>query len=246
MRSLSDVLDTLFAPLETSRRARTGVFLFPVVPIVIFLSIKLLAPDTYPTLITEDSAVERLQALFYFAASALAFSSFATFLKNRLPLIAILYGVLAFGLLLVAVEEMSWGQRVFEIATPAYFAAHNTQNEISLHNLDFIQPILHNIYIATGAYGAFGWIVAALLSSETKKNCRHIVNYVTTDWFVSSYFFCTFLMYTLLEYIARPHPGGFLIWRDQEPAELLFALGFFLVLATKHVRLRRCLEGLAA
>ena len=246
MGSLPDVLDTLFAPLETNNRARIGVFLFPVVPVAIFLAIKLLAPDTYPTLITEDSAVERLQALLYFAASALAFSSFATLLKNRLTLTAILYGMLAFGLLLVAIEEMSWGQRVFEIATPAYFAAHNTQNEISLHNLDFIQPILHNIYIAAGAYGAFSWVVAALPASETKRNCRHILNYVTTDWFVSSYFFCTAFMYTLLEYIARPHPGGFLIWRDQEPAELLFALGFFLLLATKRVRLRRCLEGRAA
>jgi hypothetical protein len=39
--------------------------------------------------------------------------------------------VLIFG----AGEEISWGQRIFGIETPAFFQAHNVQNETNLHNL---------------------------------------------------------------------------------------------------------------
>ncbi len=32
-------------------------------------------------------------------------------------------------------EEISWGQRIFNFKTSAYFAAHNTQDEDNIHNL---------------------------------------------------------------------------------------------------------------
>jgi hypothetical protein len=32
-------------------------------------------------------------------------------------------------------EEISWGQRIFHIKTPEYFAEHNTQDEMNIHNL---------------------------------------------------------------------------------------------------------------
>lgn len=32
-------------------------------------------------------------------------------------------------------EEISWGQRIFGFASPAYFTDHNTQQEVGIHNL---------------------------------------------------------------------------------------------------------------
>jgi hypothetical protein len=37
--------------------------------------------------------------------------------------------------LVIAAEEISWGQRIFNIETPAALGEQNLQNEISIHNL---------------------------------------------------------------------------------------------------------------
>ena len=217
------------------------VFLFPIIIFLIFLCIKIVSPNAYTHLIQEDSSMEYAQALFYFLSSMLSCLISAVSLKNKLALHGILYGVLTIGLLFISLEEISWGQRVFDIENPAYFEQHNVQNEVSFHNLDTVQPLLHNIYILLGAYGAFAWLFVLPLASRAKLKCHHIFNFVVPDWFVSSYFIFVFLIYTLLEYIARPYAGGFLVWRDQEPVELLLSLGFFLFSLINYRKLRTCL-----
>ena len=218
------------------------VFLFPIILFLIFLCIKLMSPSTYTLIIQEDSAIEYAQAFFYFLSSILSFLCLAIFLRNRMTLHGILYGVLALGLLFISIEEISWGQRIFNVSNPTYFAQHNVQNEISFHNLDTVQPLLHKLYILTGAYGAFAWLFILPFVSKEKMKCRNIMNFVVPNWFISSYFFFVFLIYALLEYyITRPHTGGFLVWRDQEPIELLLSLGFLSFLVTKYIELRICL-----
>jgi hypothetical protein len=160
-----------------------------------------------------------------------------------MPVHGILCGLLAIGLMFTSLEEVSWAQRIFDIANPAYFELNNLQHEISLHNLNVVQPRLHRIYILVGACGAFAWIFASLFLSRAKANYRHIVNFVVPEWFVSSYFFFAFFVYALLEYVSRPYLGGFLVWRDQEPVELLLSLGFFSLVVTNYVRLQRCLAS---
>jgi len=217
------------------------VFLFPTTLFLIFLCIKLVLPDVYISLIQEDSVIEYMQAVFYLISSIIAFLVSIKFLRNKMTLNGVLYSILAIGLLFIFLEEVSWGQRIFNIANPAYFKQHNVQNEISLHNLKVVQRKLHKIYILIGAYGAFAWIFASLFMSRAKANYCHIVNYAAPDWFISSYFFFTFFIYTLFDYISHPHPGSFLVWRDQEPMELLLSLGFLSFVVTNYVRLRICL-----
>jgi hypothetical protein len=43
--------------------------------------------------------------------------------------------VLTLALFWAAGEEISWGQRLLHLRTPAWFEAHNVQQEINLHNL---------------------------------------------------------------------------------------------------------------
>ena len=42
--------------------------------------------------------------------------------------LAVMYGT-------AAAEEISWGQRLFHVKTPEFFAAHNAQRETNIHNL---------------------------------------------------------------------------------------------------------------
>ena len=56
--------------------------------------------------------------------------------------------VLGFLFLFGAMEEISWGQRIFEIESPAWFVIHNKQGEISVHNL-----VLHGVRINKLVFG---------------------------------------------------------------------------------------------
>ena len=48
-------------------------------------------------------------------------------------------------------EEISWGQRIFELHTPEFFKAYNLQNETNIHNLK-IKGVKLNKWVFT--YGA--------------------------------------------------------------------------------------------
>jgi len=37
--------------------------------------------------------------------------------------------------LLIAIEEISWGQRIFNVGSPEYFMEHSDQQETNVHNL---------------------------------------------------------------------------------------------------------------
>lgn len=226
------------------------VFLFPITLFLVFLGMKVASPEKYILLVQEDSVIENAQALCYFLSSLIAILVSIRFLKNKLALHSVLYGILAVGLLFVSLDEISWGQRIFNTPNPDYFAQHNVQNEISFHNLDTVQPLLHKIYILIGGYGAFGWLVARMFLSKAKTECRHIVNFAVPDWFISPYFFFVSFIYILFHYIEPSAVGigledsniGFVfLWRDQEPMELLLSLGFLSFVVANYIKLRVCL-----
>ena len=58
------------------------------------------------------------------------------------------------GVLFVAAgEEVSWGQRVFGIETPDAFVDDNRQDELNLHNLDWLQDKAILAQLAVGIGG---------------------------------------------------------------------------------------------
>ncbi|WP_299326645.1 hypothetical protein [Parasphingopyxis sp.] len=84
----------------------------------------------------EDLALEWASALLIFAGGALFLAAAANGWKtgrNRFDLLV----MLGFGglFLLIAMEEISWGQRVIGFATPEAMAEANWQNEFNFHNL---------------------------------------------------------------------------------------------------------------
>jgi hypothetical protein len=58
---------------------------------------------------------------------------------------ACFYAVFSLGLLLIAMEEIAWGQHLFGFQTPENWAALNVQRETTLHNLETMQG--HNDYL---------------------------------------------------------------------------------------------------
>jgi hypothetical protein len=230
---------------------------FWLVLLVVIFGSKLLSPGTYQYFITEDSLSEYAQSFFYLLGAFFALLTVSRCLRNRLYLNGALYGILALGLFFIAMEEISWGQRIVGITNPEYFNKHNVQNELTLHNLDSVQPLLRHVYIAIGFYGSISWMLAALLLPKVKLRCDNVLNFLTPPWYVAPYFFVCFCIYTFLHYIRLYyflndkelwHRLGedfwyFLHWRDEEHAELFLALGFLFFTILSYRKLKIYLQA---
>jgi hypothetical protein len=176
-----------------------------------FVFLRLARPALYQAMIQEDAGLEWLQAALYAGSAVLSFHAFRSQGSRW-------HALLALGFLFVTLEELSWGQRLFHLATPTYFQRHNFQQEISVHNLSLLQTGLHQAYILVGAYGAFAWLL--------------VRRPFAPPWFLMPFFLVPGTVYFAITYVDPPHrPGSLLLFRDQEPAEFMLALGCFLWMA---------------
>jgi hypothetical protein len=238
----------LVTPLDAqrTRRLERGVFLFPLVFIVGWVAVKLAFPARYVVLVEEDGFVENVEAFLCVLASVFAARLALGFVRSGHRLLALLYAGLAVVSLFVAGEEISWGQRLLGLPVSPYFAAHNTQGELTIHNLEPVQRHVGKAYILLGLAGAFSW---ALARRRFAAADRLQLRYLVPDWFFTFYFLPVSVVYL---YFSRISPfladrldleafrmENFVIYRDQEPAELLLYLGIFLfVLAATYRQAR--------
>lgn len=101
-----------------------------VVIVVLYLLAAIYFPKVFIYLTYEDLYGEWAQCLFF--AVALFYSVRLAYCKSRYR---IFFGLLALACFYVFMEEISWGQRLFNITTPDYFKQNNLQKEMNLHNL---------------------------------------------------------------------------------------------------------------
>ena len=97
----------------------------------------------------EDGPLETLSAVFY-GLSCLCFIVFikrSEFLKNKATgfryFIPVSWAILMF---VFMGEEISWGQRIFNISTPEGLAEINVQNELNLHNIAVMDTFMGGKY----------------------------------------------------------------------------------------------------
>ncbi len=92
-------------------------------------------PDLLEHLVEEDGPAENLTALMLFAASCVSIyrvKQYASLKKNGWVIAQVLLAVFFF---FAAGEELSWGQRIFNIQSGEFFQQNNLQGETNLHNL---------------------------------------------------------------------------------------------------------------
>lgn len=180
-------------------------------------------------MIQEDAWIENVEAALYLASSIICV--WLAFTIRRKWWLAGLFLLAAVFLFFTFAEEISWGQRIFMIKTPRYFKRHNFQREISIHNLNSIQVYLHYLYVLAGGILSFGWLVKKRLargkSVLTLLPDRQYMGYFLPTFLIYSYFLLSIWLSTLFQN-SLFNMEGYLIWRDQEPAELLLVLGCFL------------------
>ncbi len=209
--------------------------------LVVLMKLRFLGndPTFYSQLTREDAIAEWLTFTAYLAAGVHSLRIARALLRSIDPLRASLFGLLGVALILVAMEEISWGQRLLGVETPEAFAA-NTQRELTIHNLPAFQHYLHRAYIAVGLVAASAWILVPRLRRVPALS-RFAV--LAPPWYLAGWFLPVALLYAVYETTTplRGNDGsqeffGCYTWNDQEIAELLLAVGFLLFVAIVHGR----------
>jgi hypothetical protein len=128
--------------------------------VVLFISVILLVlfifqPAVFNALSNEDNLIEWGSALLLFGSCFIAaFSSIKyKHTLNNSKAIKVSLSLLSFVFFIIAMEEISWFQRVFEIKTPEMFEG-SSQNEMNLHN--FATDYIENLYY----FATFVFLVA--------------------------------------------------------------------------------------
>ncbi|HEY1008773.1 MAG: hypothetical protein ACO1NS_14085 [Daejeonella sp.] len=117
---------------ETGWIPRLGLYLFPILTLV-FIAFYLIDKGLYRQIIREDGVVEWMTFAFLIAAGMLSLF-IASRIKSRYNYFHWFFILFVGFNFLAGLEEISWGQRVFNIETTGVFREYSDQNEINLHN----------------------------------------------------------------------------------------------------------------
>ena len=201
--------------------------------VVVFLLLVLfLAVNNLPVfrgLVKEDGLLENLQFIFFLLSCGLSWHLAIEMRRSGEKNTSIFFwlGVVLF--FFIAMEEISWGQRIFAIPTPEWLLPLNYQRELNLHNIAYFG--MSKIYLFVGGYGVFSGAVYHYFVQHQKKSLLPslkieflIVPLSYALYFMPIFIFGAFpkMMWNLA---ASTKVFGF-----PELAEFLFAFGCYLTL----------------
>ncbi len=197
----------------------------------------------------EDQLIENLTCLVFLLGALISFYNLKIIhrLKLRLkPKALLMIVIFGLGLLLfvIAGEEISWGQRIFNIPISENLSTTNTQQELNIHNNIYLFPFVYYGYFVANLYGLLSWIVYCYLNKRLRKLSRLWLSILTTRWYYVL-FFLPNLIYVSLRFIY----GNVVIDQWEEISEIYLALGIlatvvhhyfeFKVFASSHSPTRR-------
>jgi hypothetical protein len=233
---------------EDKRKRIPLMILIIILPILIVFGMYLLSIENYALykkIGSEDNLIEWLQVLAYTSSSVLAFLLSLRFRKFS-KIMFVIFLLLSFGFLFVAGEEISWGQRLFNIEadgifdgeTEIPFLERNVQSETNLHNFGVIHSKVGYMYLGIGAYGIFSWFIACILTKviKLKKETKKYLRYFTVPPYLFLYFFATAIN---LKVISRRGIGP----QEYEIAELILSLGILITMTMYYISAKKDFKG---
>lgn len=161
---------------------RTTIFLFTVLT-VLFAGLYLFNEQAYRQITSEDNLVEWLTFAGLFFAALVSFF-IAWRIKKRYHYYHWFF-ILFFAFnLLAGFEEISWGQRVFDIRSGEFFMQYNDQQETNLHNT--FQGIVHikTKHIALLVLFVYGVILPWLMQKNKLPNLQEKYQFILPPGFL--------------------------------------------------------------
>jgi hypothetical protein len=151
---------TLFDDFARWPRSRWLVFLAPLPYYAANVAGFLLAPDGYRAhVVREDQWLEQLQALCFAVAALATWGAAREAARRGLRTVSCGFHCGALLLFVACMEELSWGQRIFDWSTPEHLRRWNVQGETNLHNLSAVHSLQGYAGLAVSLLAASGWLV---------------------------------------------------------------------------------------
>lgn len=222
--------------MKISRRTKQLLVFF--FPIVLMLSMYLVRENNYSyyeKLGLEDGIFEVIQVILYFAGTFIAGLIARHFWKNKEKFLTLIFILISLGSFLIAMEEISWGQRIFDTETDGIFEEHNVQNEINLHNLSIFYDEVRIFYILIGMYGTFSFLIYNGVNPLNDFLTKRKLHYLIVPWFLILYFLPSLVNILNTDFLAP---------QDLEFLELILGLGIFLFILNIFLSVRRNEEPL--
>ncbi|NQU86348.1 MAG: hypothetical protein HQ541_11355 [Mariniphaga sp.] len=126
-------------------------------------------PDQLWQAVQEDAIFENMTILVLIACLVICINNSRKLIARKNHTGSLVYILLSLGLFFVIGEELSWGQRIFNINSGSYFLENNTQSETNLHNLQ-----IGNTRINTLIFTQLGTIVLAVYFLFSRLLCKKI------------------------------------------------------------------------
>jgi len=176
---------------------------------------------------SEGAYGEWIQFICYGLACVVGVMTFRRLSAMNLKKESWLMALFFLGCLVLALEEISYGQWIFDWESPEIFKEINTQQETNLHNIRDgvnIAAQLHILFMLVGFFGGASWVLKPYINGL-------FADLLCVDWHLSSYFFPVFLFYFYYDYI---RPSFFIIGNEQELFELILSFGFISLAASNY------------
>lgn len=129
-----------------------------------------------------------LRMTFEFIACGVFVSLLPRFIRQKKWLAVSLVAMLSLVLFVMGMEEISWGQRVFQWQTSTYFSEHNVQGETNLHNLNtqlFQDVLFFGGFILLAALPFFYNILAKML--QKTSSLKFLTNFLPEQWMLLAF-----------------------------------------------------------
>jgi len=220
-----------------SKFLNTIILLFPIVFASAMIWLRINHYSTYEIIGREDHIIEYSQFFFFLFGGIVALVIACKF-KKICKLMFFLFLFIAFGLIIVAGEEISWGERIFNIESHEIFDGetkipvlkYNVQGEMNLHNFKPIHNIVGYLYLIVGSYFIFSWIFAKTFL-KSKKILKPYLPFLIPPPLLSLYFLPVAINLFNRQRFGFPP-------QDYEMVEFLFSLGIliFLLLCYQYLK----------
>ena len=221
------------------------IFIIPIVLISVVFLIKIVSgihDDFYKDLTEEDGVIENATVFVYFYSFIFSLLIAKEF-KNK-KILFILFLILGIGFFFIALEEISWGQRIFDFESPDWFP-ENIQDETTIHNLEAFQSHRNTAYVVVSFIGAFSWAIFPQIKRivNVGKNYEAFLEYSLPSKYLFSYFFSVLIFKLTMKFVPKEFIDGsisldFFINYDSEFFELILGLGILLFVFHTFVKLR--------
>ena len=126
----------------------------------------------------EDGALEWASVSMFLLAAVLAGATGRALLRGGHPRLGAFHLIVGVALILVVLEEVSWGQRLFGWSTPEAVGSVNEQDETNFHNITGFSSVLYSFPL----WGS--WI--ALAGAGVRSVLHHYRRVTTADFVLPS------------------------------------------------------------